>query len=66
MAPINHQARKKTRELEIVKMVYPDAEKYIKSIDQEQPDFLVAGPKKKVVFGIEVTELYQNESSARG
>lgn len=65
MAPINYQARKKTMELEIVKMVYPDAEKYIKSIDQEQPDFLVAGLQKKVVFGIEVTELYQNESSAR-
>jgi hypothetical protein len=65
MTQIDYKARKKSRELEIVKTVYPDAEKYIWLVEQEQPDFLMNSLLKSFAFGVEVTELYRNQSSAR-
>lgn len=56
---------KKKRELEIVRMIYPETENSIKDDHEENPDFLLYNFLKKFVFGIEVTELYRNQSSAR-
>jgi hypothetical protein len=65
MSAIDYTAIKKGRELEVVKKVYVRAEEFIKSTDQEKPDFLLDGFPKGTLLGVEVTELYQNESSAR-
>ncbi len=52
---------KKERELEIIKNIY--ISENIEIIPDEQPDFIINSDTEK--FGVEVTEFYYNESTAR-
>ena len=52
---------KKDRELQILKKIYNSNKIVIK--DHEQPDFVIEADN--VHFGVEITELYLNESVAR-
>ena len=65
MAGKDFTALKKKRELDIVRMIYREDHNPIKEDHAENPDFLLFNVFKKYVFGVEITELYRNESSAR-
>jgi hypothetical protein len=60
-----HIKSKKDRELDIVRMVYSLVDNPAKEGHDENPDFLLYCVLKKYVFGVEVTELYRNQASAR-
>jgi len=55
---------KKEREKAILKMVYNN-DRIDKIIDGENPDFKVRNKHQQNFFGVEVTDLYYSESSAR-
>jgi hypothetical protein len=65
MSEIDYAALKKKRELEIVRMIYLETQNSIKIDHAENPDFLLHNFLKNFLFGVEVTELYRNQSSAR-
>lgn len=64
----NRQEEKKANEQEILEKVYNKTnENMYELIDNnsEKPDFILKDLKSNEVFGVEVTKMYYNESSAR-
>jgi hypothetical protein len=56
--------RKRTYERLTLEMIYNPTE-YEAIIDQERPDFAIQRHKKSRPFGVEITNLFQDESAAR-
>ena len=59
----DNQEKKKVLERAILNKVFSEKEFDIQ--ETEEPDFLVANKKFQEEFGVEVTELFINQSSAR-
>lgn len=55
---------KKEEEFKTLKKIYNDNIRY-NIIESEKPDFIVKDLKYEEEFGVEITELYYNQSSAR-
>jgi hypothetical protein len=61
---MNHTERKRALERIILEMVY-DPKDFAEIVEGERPDFTLKRQDSGPVFGVEVTQLFEDESMAR-